>query len=174
MLPLNNGLEPFLCQKLTEHITTILHPKFERKSIQGRYFITLWFLNKVVWLVLAAKLEGILLPSNMAVKTTFCIYLVKRLLVTLRCPVNVTTSSFQHFLWSLSAKFAFKKEVINSFKKSHFGHVTSYELTHFKKTHFKPTETFQYQSMFLERKFVEKDWKNFKGTLESEADYPKS
>ena len=27
----------------------------------------------------------------------FCIYLVKRLIVTLRCAVNVTTSSFQHF-----------------------------------------------------------------------------
>ena len=48
-------------------------------------------------LVLAAMLEGILLPSNMAAKTTFCLYLVKRLIVTLRCAVNVTTSSFQQF-----------------------------------------------------------------------------
>ena len=46
---------------------------------------------------------------NMAAKTTFCLYLVKRLIVTLRCAVNVTTSSFQHFPWSLSAKFVFRK-----------------------------------------------------------------
>ena len=47
--------------------------------------------------LLAAMLEGILLPSNMATKPTFCLYLVKRLVVTLRCAVNVTTSSFQQF-----------------------------------------------------------------------------
>ena len=33
----------------------------------------------------------ILLPSNMAAKTTFCLYLVKRLIVTLKCDENVTT-----------------------------------------------------------------------------------
>ena len=59
--------------------------------------------------VLAAMLEGILLPSNMAAKTTFCLYRVKRLTVTLRCAVNVTTSSFQHFPLSLSVKFVFRK-----------------------------------------------------------------
>ena len=32
-----------------------------------------------------------------AAKTTFCLYLVKRLIVTLRCAENVTTSSFQQF-----------------------------------------------------------------------------
>ena len=53
--------------------------------------------NKVVSFVLAAMLEGIFLPSNIAAKTTFCLYLVKRLIVTLRCAVNFTTSSFQHF-----------------------------------------------------------------------------
>ena len=46
---------------------------------------------------IAAMLEGILLPSNMATKTTFCLCLVKSFIVTLRCAVNVTTSSFQHF-----------------------------------------------------------------------------
>ena len=40
---------------------------------------------------------GHTLFSNMAAKTTFCLYLVKRLIVTLRCAVNVTTLSFQHF-----------------------------------------------------------------------------
>ena len=32
--------------------------------------------DKVEWFVLAAMLEGILLPTNMAAKTTFCLYLV--------------------------------------------------------------------------------------------------
>ena len=36
-------------------------------------------------------------------------YLVKCLIVMLRCAVNVTTSSFQYFPWSLSAKFEFRK-----------------------------------------------------------------
>ena len=40
---------------------------------------------------------GLILPYNMVAKTSFCLYLVKRLIVTLRCAVNVTTSSFQHF-----------------------------------------------------------------------------
>ena len=57
---------------------------------------------------LTAMLEGMLLPSNMAAKTTCCLYLVKRLIVTLRCAVNVTTSSFQHFPRSLSVKFVFR------------------------------------------------------------------
>ena len=59
-------------------------------------------------------------------------YLVKCLIVTLRCAVNVTTSSFQYFPWSLSVKFEFRKRKF-IILKSHFGHVTSYELTHFKK-----------------------------------------
>ena len=40
---------------------------------------------------------------------TFCLYLVKLVIVTLRCAVNATTSSFQHFPWSLSAKFVFRE-----------------------------------------------------------------
>ena len=39
----------------------------------------------------------------------FLLYLAKRLIVMLRCAVNVTTSSFQHFPRSLSAKFVFRK-----------------------------------------------------------------
>ena len=57
--------------------------------------MVLSFFNKLVGFVLAAMLEGILLPSNMAAKITFCIYLVKCLIVTFRCAINVTTSSFQ-------------------------------------------------------------------------------
>ena len=73
--------------------------------------MTLWFFNKAVSFVLqlAAMLEGILSPSNMAAKTTFCLDLVKRLIVTPRCAVNVPTSTFQHFPWSLSAKIVFRK-----------------------------------------------------------------
>ena len=80
--------------------------------------MVLWFFNKVAWLVLAAMLEGILLPSNMAAKTTFCLYLVKCLIVTFRCNINVTTttSSFQHFAWSLVQNLC-QKAVIHDFKK---------------------------------------------------------
>ena len=59
--------------------------------------MALLFFKKVVSVVLAAMLKGILLPSNMAAKTTSCLYLVKRLIVTLRCAVNLTTLSFPHF-----------------------------------------------------------------------------
>ena len=95
--------------------------------------MALWFFNKVVWFVLGAMLEGILLPSNMVAKTAFCLYLVKRLVVTLRCAVNVTTSFFSPFFLKFKCKIFVQKELIHNFKKSHFGHVTSYELTHFKK-----------------------------------------
>ena len=52
---------------------------------------------------------GHTLAPNMADKTTFCLDLVKRLIVTLRCVVNVPTSTFQHSPWSLRAKFVFRK-----------------------------------------------------------------
>ena len=77
-------------------------------------------------------LEGILLPSNMAAKTTFCLYLVKRLIVTFRCTGNVTTSSFHQFPWSLSENSCLERDH-SQFQKSHFGHAISCELTHFKK-----------------------------------------
>ena len=95
--------------------------------------MVLWFFNKVVWFVLAAMLEGILLPSNMAAKTTFCLYLVQHLIVTLRCAVNVTGIMFSTFSLKFKYKISVQEEVIHNFKKSHFGHVTSYELTHLKK-----------------------------------------
>ena len=47
------------------------------ERIWGRCFMALWFFNKVVWFVLAAMLEGILLPSNMAAKTTFGLYITE-------------------------------------------------------------------------------------------------
>ena len=109
MLRLNHELESCWSQKLTEHIKIIQHPKiWEETHLREIIYSTLIF-NKVVWFVLATMLEGILLPSNRRAKTTFCLYLVKRLIATLRWAVNVTTSSFQHFSWSLSTKFVFKK-----------------------------------------------------------------
>ena len=78
--------------------------------------MALWFFNKVVSFVLAAMLEGILLPSNMAAKTTFCLYLVKSLIVTLRCGVNFNTSSFQTFSLKFKCKICVQKEVIHNFK----------------------------------------------------------
>ena len=50
------------------------------------------------------------MPSNMAAKTTFCLHLVKLLIVMFRCATNVTTSFFNIFLGSLSAKFVFRKK----------------------------------------------------------------
>ena len=82
-------------------------------------FVAIWFFNEVLWFVLAAMLEDILLPSNMAVKTTFCLYLVKLLIVTLRCAVNVTTSSFNIFL-KFKCKNCVQKEVIHNFKNDIF------------------------------------------------------
>ena len=61
-------------------------------------------------------LEGILLPSNMAAKTSFCLYLVKRLIVTLRCAVNVTISSFLSFSLTFNYKICVQKEVIHNFQ----------------------------------------------------------
>ena len=61
-------------------------------------------------------LEGILLLSNMAAaKTTFYLCLVKRLIVMLRCVVNATKSSFQHFL-KFKCKICVQKEVIHNVK----------------------------------------------------------
>ena len=61
---------------------------WEETHLREIFYGTLIF-NKVV-LVLAA----------MAARTTFCSYLVKHLIVTLRCAVNITISSFQQFSWS--------------------------------------------------------------------------
>ena len=48
--------------------------------------------------------EGKHLPFKMAAKTTFgLLYLVKHLIVMLKCAVNITTSSFQ------DEKFVFRK-----------------------------------------------------------------
>ena len=78
--------------------------------------MALWVFNKVVWFVLATMLEGILFPSNMVAKTTYCLYLVKRLIVMLRCAVNITTSSFSTFSLTFKCKVCVQKEIIHNFK----------------------------------------------------------
>ena len=120
--------------KLTERIKIILHPKFERKRIWGRYFMALWFFNKVVWLVLPAMLEGILLPSNMAAaKATFWLY------KTFDSYAQMCVKRYHIIFSTFSLKFKCKicvkktnKKTTN--KKITFWSPTSYELTHFKKT----------------------------------------
>ena len=66
--------------------------------------------------VLAAMLEGKSMPSNMVAKTTYCLYLVKRLIVMLRCAVNITTSSFSTFSLTFKCKVCVQKEIIHNFK----------------------------------------------------------
>ena len=60
-------------------------------------------------------LEGILLPSNKAAKTTFCLYRVRRLIVTLRSAVNVTTLKLKLKL-KLKCKICVQKEAIHNFE----------------------------------------------------------
>ena len=119
------------CQKLREHIKMILYLKFETKRIQGRYFMGLCFFNKVVWFVLAPMLEGIFLPSNMAAKTTFCLYFVKCLIVTYAqmCSKRYHII-FSKFSLKSKCKICVQKDEIH--KKNHIL-VSSYKLSHFKK-----------------------------------------
>ena len=49
----------------------------------------------------------------MAAKTTFCIYLVKRLIVSLRCAVNIIFSTFS---LNFKCQICVQKEVIHNFK----------------------------------------------------------
>ena len=86
-------LEMLLMPKIVKAHKNYLTRNLRGNTCKGNI---LW--HKVVSFVLAAMLEYILLPSNMAAKTTFCLYLDKRWMVTLRCAENVTTSSFNNFL----------------------------------------------------------------------------
>ena len=88
---------------------------WEETHLREIFYSTLIF-NNLVWLVLAAMLEGILLPSNMTAKPSFCLYLVKHLIVMLRCAVNVTTSFFSTFFLKFKWKICVQKEVIHDFK----------------------------------------------------------
>ena len=69
---------------------------YEEKHLRVVFYGTLIFQQSSM-ICIGRHVGGIPLPFNMAARTTFSLYLVKRLIVTLRCAVNVTTSSFQHF-----------------------------------------------------------------------------
>ena len=101
-----------LMPKIDRAHTNCLTPEIweETHSIQIFYGTLVFQQSSIINFVLAAIfMEGILLPPNMAAKTTFCLYLVKRLIIMHRYAENATTWSFQQFPWSLSAKFLFRK-----------------------------------------------------------------
>ena len=91
-----------------------LTPKILKEMHLREIFYGIWLFNKEVCFVLAAMLEGILLPFNVAAKTTFCLYLVKRLVAKLSC-------KHYHIIFSTSSrkfkcKISVQNEVIHSFK----------------------------------------------------------
>lgn len=100
ILSLNNDLEWCDDKKLIECIKITLHPKFEMKCIKGKYSMALRFFNEVVILTAISWRTYSCPLNNMATKTSFCLYLVKCLIVTPKCAVNAT-SSFQQFPRSL-------------------------------------------------------------------------
>ena len=59
------------------HKNYLTPESWEETHLREIFYGSLIF-ELVVWFVLAAMLEGRLLPSNMAAKTTFFLYLVKR------------------------------------------------------------------------------------------------
>ena len=93
------------------HKNNLTPPKFERKLI---FYGTLIFQQSSM----------ICFGRHVGGHTTFCLYLVKRVIVTLRCAVNATPSSFQHFSWSLSAKFVFRKSKREWFKRANSPYMT--------------------------------------------------
>ena len=72
--------------------------------------MALWFFNKVVWFLLAAAFECILLPSNKAAKTTFCFWQL-RSDVWWTLPHHLST-----FALKFKCKICAQKEVIRKFK----------------------------------------------------------
>ena len=73
---------------------------WEETHLRETFYVTLIFQQSSMICIG----RHVLLPSNMAAKTIFYLSRVKCLIVTFRCAINATTSSFQHFPWSLSAK----------------------------------------------------------------------
>ena len=68
------------------------------EEAQGRqiFYGTLIFQQKSM-ICIGRHVGGHTLVLQHGGQTTFCLYLVKRLIVTLRCAVNITTSYLQHF-----------------------------------------------------------------------------
>ena len=59
---------------------------------------------------------GILLPSNMVAKTTFCLYLVKRLIVQMCCKCYHIIFSIFSLKFKCKIFFFVQKAVIRNFK----------------------------------------------------------
>ena len=121
MLPLNNKLESCWCQKLTERIKSISHSKFERKRIKEIFYGTLIFEQSSI--ISIGHYNGghtSSCPPTWRPKLLFARILLERYL---RSDVLKTLLNhlFHNFLGN------------SLFQKSHFGHVTSYELIHFNK-----------------------------------------
>ena len=81
---------------------------WEEMHLRGIFYSTL-ISQQSSMICIGCHVGGHTLALQHVAKTTFCFYLVKRLVVRFRCAENVTTSSFQQFPWSLSAKFLFRK-----------------------------------------------------------------
>ena len=82
---------------------------WEETHLREIFFCTLIFKQSSMICLIGRHVGGLTFAFQHGGQTTFCLYLVNRLIVTLRCVVNFTTPSFQHFPWSLSAKLVFRK-----------------------------------------------------------------
>ena len=104
MRPLNNELESCWCQNWQCPQKLSFVRNLRGNAFKGDILWQLWFFNKVGWFIFIYIWPPFkVCPPKWRPKLLFACF-VKRLTVTLRCAVNVTTSSFQHFPWSLSAK----------------------------------------------------------------------
>ena len=107
---------------------------WEEMHLRETFYGTLIFQQSSV-ICIGHHVRGHSLALQHGGQTTFCLYLVKCSTVTLRCAVNITTWSFQHLPWSLSAKFVFRKRytVHNYFKNDILVMWPATNLLHFKK-----------------------------------------
>ena len=113
--PLHNELESL--SKIDRAHKNYLTPKiWEETHLREIFYGTLIFQQSSM-ICIGRHVGGHILPLQHGGHNYFCIFLVKRLIVTLRCALNVTTSSFQHFPWSLSAKYVFTKKKFIILKK---------------------------------------------------------
>ena len=89
-------LESCCCQKLTKHVKIMVHLKFERIStFKVDIYGTLIFQQSSM-ICIGRHVEGHTLALQHSGQTTFSLCLVKRVIVMLRCAVNVGTY-FQYF-----------------------------------------------------------------------------
>jgi len=77
-----------LMPKLTEHKKYTYTLNLRRDAFKGDNVWHFDFFNKTVGFVLATMMDD----TSIKVKTTFCLHVVKHLIVSLRCAINVTTS----------------------------------------------------------------------------------